>query len=367
MFGPVTKVPGVKLKREFEMVLTTKGTDMKNTLLASLAGVAVLSALSPASATTLSEVKARGFVKCGVHTGLAGFASTDAAGNWTGLDVDICRAVAAAIFGDATKVNYTPLTFQTSLPALKAGETDLQVRNTTWTISRDTAQGFNFRAVNFYAGQGFMVRKSLNVASVKELSGATICIPSGTTTELNTADYFRSHNLEFKPVVYEKLDEVTAAYEAGRCDAYTTDNSGLASVRLKLSNPDDHVILPEVISKEPLGPVVRQGDEQWFDIVTWAHYAMVQAEEFGITKANVDEMRKSESPDIRRFLGVEADSKIGTDMGLTNDWAYNIVRNVGNYGEAFDRNVGLGSPLKIQRGLNALWTNGGLQYSPPIR
>lgn len=340
---------------------------MKNKLLATITSVTMVAGMSGAAATTLSDVKAKGYVQCGVHTGLSGFASTDAAGNWKGLDVDLCRAVAAAIFGDATKVQYKPLTFQTSLPALKSGETDMQVRNTTWTISRDAGQGFNFRAINFYAGQAFMVRKSLGVASVKELSGATICIPSGTTTELNTADFFRSNNLVFKPVVFEKLDEVTAAYEAGRCDAYTTDNSGLASVRLKLSKPEDHIILPDVISKEPLGPVVRQGDEQWFDIVTWSHYAMVQAEEFGITQANVDSMRNAESPDIRRFLGSEADSKIGTDMGLTNDWAYNVIKEVGNYGEAFERNVGLGSPLKVERGLNALWTKGGLQYSPPIR
>lgn len=340
---------------------------MRNIIFAAAAGIALLGPLSAAEASTLSDVQAKGFVQCGVHTGLAGFASTDSTGNWTGLDVDLCRAVAAAIFGDATKVRYTPLTFPTSLPALQSGETDMQVRNTTWTFSRDTAQGYNFRAVNFYAGQGFMVRKSLGIESVKDLSEASICIPSGTTTELNTADYFRTNDLVFNPVVFEKLDEVTAAYEAGRCDAYTTDNSGLASVRLKLSNPDEHMILPEIISKEPLGPVVRQGDEQWFDIVSWAHYAMVQAEEYGITQANVDEMRNAESPDVRRFLGSEADSTLGPDLGLTNDWAYDIVKQVGNYGEAFERNVGMSSPLRIERGQNALWSNGGLQYSPPIR
>lgn len=340
---------------------------MKSLIFTTAAGIALLGMLSAAQATTLDDVKAKGFVQCGVHTGLTGFASTDPAGNWTGLDVDLCRAVAAAIFADATKVRFTPLTFATSLPALKSGETDLQVRNTSWTFSRDTAQGYNFRAVNFYAGQGFMVRKSLGVASVKDLSEATICIPSGTTTELATADYFRTNNMVFKPVVFEKLDEVTAAYEAGRCDAYTTDNSGLASVRLKLSNPDEHVILPEIISKEFLGPVVRQGDEQWFDIVTWAHFAMVLAEEYGVTQANVEEKRNSDSPDVRRFLGTEADSKLGIGLGLTNDWAYSIVKHVGNYGEAFERNVGMSSPLKIERGLNALWSSGGLQYSPPIR
>jgi general L-amino acid transport system substrate-binding protein len=303
-----------------------------------------------------------------VNTGLAGFASPDAAGNWTGFDVDYCKAVAAAVFGDATKVKYTPTTAQSRFTALQSGEVDMLARNTTWTISRDTALGFNFRTVNYYDGQGFMVTKGLNVKSALELSGAAVCVQSGTTTELNLADYFQANNLEYKPVVFEKLEEVNAAYQAGRCDVYTTDQSGLYSLRLTLTNPDDHVILPEIISKEPLGPAVRQGDDQWFDIVSWTHYALVQAEEFGITQANVDEIKSSTTnPDIKRFLGTEADTKIGTDLGLTNDWAYNIIKGVGNYGEVFERNIGASTPLKIERGVNALWTNGGLQYAPPVR
>ncbi|MCX8997605.1 amino acid ABC transporter substrate-binding protein [Rhizobiaceae bacterium BDR2-2] len=342
---------------------------MKKTLLSAAIGAAALGAMaSAASAATLDTVKAKGFVQCGVNTGLAGFASPDSSGNWAGLDVDVCRAVAAAVFGDATKVRYTPTTAQSRFTALQSGEVDLLSRNTTWTISRDTALGLDFRAVNYYDGQGFMVPKSLDVSSALELSGAAVCVQSGTTTELNLADYFAANDLQYNPVVFEKLEEVNAAYQAGRCDVYTTDQSGLYSIRLTLSNPDDHIVLPEIISKEPLGPAVRQGDSQWFDIVNWAHYAMVQAEEFGITSANVDEIKETTTnPDVKRFLGAEADSKIGTDLGLTNDWAYNIVKQVGNYGEAFDRNVGAGSPLKIERGLNALWTEGGLQYAPPIR
>ncbi|MBA4798041.1 amino acid ABC transporter substrate-binding protein [Rhizobium rosettiformans] len=342
---------------------------MNNKFLSAAIGAAVLGfGASAASAATLDDVKAKGFVQCGVNTGLAGFASPDAAGNWTGFDVDYCKAVAAAIFGDATKVKYTPTTAQSRFTALQSGEVDMLARNTTWTISRDTALGFNFRAVNYYDGQGFMVTKGLNVKSALELSGAAVCVQSGTTTELNLADYFKANNLEYKPVVFEKLEEVNAAYQAGRCDVYTTDQSGLYSLRLTLTNPDDHVILPEIISKEPLGPAVRQGDDQWFDIVSWTHYALVQAEEFGITQANVDEIKStSTNPDIKRFLGVEADTKIGTDLGLTNDWAYNIIKGVGNYGEVFERNIGASTPLKIERGVNALWTKGGLQYAPPIR
>ncbi|KGD94363.1 MULTISPECIES: amino acid ABC transporter substrate-binding protein [Rhizobium/Agrobacterium group] len=340
---------------------------MKKTLLSAAIGAAVLGFASAASAATLDNVKSKGFVQCGVNTGLAGFAAPDSAGNWTGFDVDYCKAVAAAIFGDATKVKYTPTTAQSRFTALQSGEVDLLARNTTWTISRDTALGLNFRYVNYYDGQGFMVPKSLNVKSALELSGAAVCVQSGTTTELNLADYFKANNLQYNPVVFEKLEEVNAAYQAGRCDVYTTDQSGLYSIRLGLSNPNDHVVLPEIISKEPLGPAVRQGDDQWFDIVMWAGYALVQAEEFGITQANVDEMKNSTNPDIRRFLGVEQDTKIGTDLGLTNEWAYNIVKGVGNYGDVFERNIGQNTPLKIERGLNALWTKGGLQYAPPIR
>lgn len=342
---------------------------MNNKFLSAAIGAAVLGfGASAASAATLDDVKAKGFVQCGVNTGLAGFASPDAAGNWTGFDVDYCKAVAAAVFGDATKVKYTPTTAQSRFTALQSGEVDVLIRNTTWTISRDTALGFNFRTVNYYDGQGFMVPKSLNVSSALELSGAAVCVQSGTTTELNLADYFKANNLEYKPVVFEKLEEVNAAYQAGRCDVYTTDQSGLYSLRLTLTNPDEHVILPEIISKEPLGPAVRQGDDQWFDIVSWTHYALVQAEEFGITQANVDEIKSTTTnPDIKRFLGAEADTKIGTDLGLTNDWAYNIIKGVGNYGEIFERNIGVNTPLKIERGVNALWSKGGLQYAPPIR
>ncbi|QEE47730.1 amino acid ABC transporter substrate-binding protein [Rhizobium sp. WL3] len=342
---------------------------MNNKFLSAAIGAAVLGfGASAASAAVLDDVKAKGFVQCGVNTGLAGFASPDAAGNWTGFDVDYCKAVAAAVFGDATKVKYTPTTAQSRFTALQSGEVDMLARNTTWTISRDTALGFNFRTVNYYDGQGFMVTKGLNVNSALELSGAAVCVQSGTTTELNLADYFQANNLEYKPVVFEKLEEVNAAYQAGRCDVYTTDQSGLYSLRLTLTNPDEHVILPEIISKEPLGPAVRQGDDQWFDIVSWTHYALVQAEEFGITQANVDEIKSSTTnPDIKRFLGSEADTKIGTDLGLTNDWAYNIIKGVGNYGEVFERNIGASTPLKIERGVNALWTKGGLQYAPPVR
>ncbi len=342
---------------------------MKYKLLSAAAvGAAVFAfGASAASATTLEDVKAKGFVQCGVNTGLAGFAAPDASGNWSGFDVDFCRAVSAAIFGDANKVKFTPLSAANRFPALQSGEVDVLARNTTWTINRDTALGLNFRFINYYDGQGFMVRKSLNVKSALELSGASVCVQSGTTTELNLADYFKANNLQYNPVVFEKLDEVNAAYDSGRCDVYTTDQSGLYSLRLTLKNPDEHMILPEIISKEPLAPAVRQGDDQWFDIVSWVGYAMVNAEEFGITQANVDEMKNSPNPDIKRFLGVEADTKIGTDLGLTNDWAYNVVKNVGNYGEVFEKNIGQGSPLKIARGLNALWNKGGIQYAPPVR
>ncbi|MDK1376670.1 MULTISPECIES: amino acid ABC transporter substrate-binding protein [unclassified Sinorhizobium] len=341
---------------------------MARGILTALVGAAVMGiGAHAASAATLDDVKAKGFVQCGVNTGLAGFSAPDASGNWTGFDVDYCKALAAAIFGDGSKVKFTPLSAKERFPALQSGEVDLLARNTTWSINRDTALGFNFRPVNYYDGQGFMVRKSLNVKSALELSGAAVCVQTGTTTELNLADYFKSNNLQYNPVVFEKLEEVNAAYDAGRCDVYTTDQSGLYALRLTLSKPDDHMILPEIISKEPLAPAVRQGDDQWFDIVSWTHYAMIQAEEFGITQANVEEMKKSTNPDVQRFLGVEADSKIGTDLGLTNEWAVNIIKAVGNYGEVFDRNIGAGSPLKIERGLNALWNKGGIQYAPPIR
>lgn len=341
---------------------------MKKFALSVFLGAAALAyTASGASASTLSDVKAKGFVQCGVNTGLLGFAQPDASGNWAGFDIDFCKAVASAVFGDATKVKYTPLSAKDRFTALQSGEIDVLSRNTTWTINRDTALGLKFRPVTYYDGQGFMVRKELNVKSALELSGAAICVQSGTTTELNLADYFKTNNLQYNPVVFDKLEEVNTAYDSGRCDVYTTDQSGLYALRLTLKNPDDNVVLPEIISKEPLGPAVRQGDDQWFNIVSWTAYAMVNAEEFGITQKNVDEMKNSANPDIKRFLGAEQGGTIGTDLGLTNDWAYNIIKGVGNYGEVFDRNIGAGSPLKIARGLNALWNKGGIQYAPPVR
>ena len=314
----------------------------------------------------LDAIKARGQLICGVSTGVAGFSLADSQGKWTGLDVDVCRAVAAAIFGDAEKVKYVPTTAQQRFTALQSGEVDLLSRTTTWTLTRDTALGFDFTGINYYDGQGFMVNKKLGVKSAKELNGATVCVQPGTTTELNLADYFRANKMTFKPVVIEKVEEVRAAFFAGRCDVYTTDASGLYSTRAaNAPNPDDYIILPEIISKEPLGPVVRHGDNQFADIVRWALFAMIEAEENGITSKNVDEMLKSDNPAIKRILGVTPG--MGKALGVDEKWVYNIVKQVGNYGESFDRNVGMGSPLKIARGLNALWTKGGLQYAPPIR
>ena len=314
----------------------------------------------------LDAVKARGQLICGVSTGVAGFASADSQGKWTGIDVDVCRAVSAAIFGDSEKVKYVPTTAQQRFTALQSGEVDLLSRTTTYTLTRDTALGFDFTGVNYYDGQGFMVNKKLGVKSAKELNGATVCVQPGTTTELNLADYFRTNKMTFKPVVIEKIEEVRAAFFAGRCDVFTTDASGLYATRAaNAPTPDDYIILPEIISKEPLGPVVRHGDNQFADIVRWALYAMIEAEEYGITSKNVDEMLKSENPAIKRILGVTPG--MGKALGVDEKWVYNIVKQVGNYGESFDRNVGAGSPLKIARGQNALWTQGGLQYAPPIR
>ncbi|KQS72818.1 amino acid ABC transporter substrate-bindnig protein [Rhizobium sp. Leaf371] len=342
---------------------------MATRILPIVIGAAVLGfGAHAASAGTLDDVKAKGFVQCGVNgSNLAGFGAQDSSGNWTGLDADLCKGVAAAVFGDATKVKFTPLSAKDRFPALQSGEIDMLARNTTWSASRDSQLGFDFRAINYYDGQGFMVKKELGVKSALELNGASVCVQSGTTTELNLADYFRANKMEFKPVVFEAQDEADAAYNAGRCDVYTTDQSGLYSIRLKMANPDDHVVLPEIISKEPLGPAVRQNDSKWFDVVSFTHYAMITAEEFGITQANIEEMKKTENPDIKRFLGEEANNTIGADLGLPNDWAVQVIKAVGNYGEVFERNVGKGSPLKIERGLNALWNKGGLQYAPPIR
>jgi general L-amino acid transport system substrate-binding protein len=326
--------------------------------------LALTLATLPAQAqSTLDTVKSKGFVQCGVNTGLAGFSQPDSKGEWKGLDVDLCRAVAAAVFGDAAKVRYTPLTAQQRFTALQSGEIDILSRNTTWTLSRDTSLGLNFAGVIYYDGQGFMVPKKLNVKSAKQLNGATVCVQPGTTTELNLADYFRANNMTFKPVVIEKLEEVTNAFFAGRCDVYTTDVSGLVSTRgSRAPNPADYLILPEVISKEPLGPVVRHGDDKWFDIVKWTLFAMIEAEEMGLSSTNIDKMAGDKNPGIQRFVGTNGD--LGKMLGLDAKWAFNIVKQVGNYGESFDRNL---KPLGFERGINAQWTKGGLMYAPPMR
>ncbi len=330
-----------------------------------LAGAALsVAAALTANAGTLDQVKARGQLICGSNPGLAGFALPNDQGVYKGLDVDECRALAAAIFNDPNKVKFLPINAKDRPTILASGEIDVLIRNTTWTLSRETG-GMFFTGINFYDGQGFMVKKKLGVNSALKLDGASVCVQQGTTTELNLADYFRAHNMKLEAVVFATDDEATKAYDTGRCDAYTTDASGLYSERLKMSNPDDNIVLPEIISKEPLGPSVRKDDVQWFEIVQWTHYALLTAEELGVTQANVDEKLKSDNPSIRRLLGVEGD--FGKGLGLTNDWAYRIIKAVGNYGEIFDRNVGKDSPIKISRGLNALWNKGGLQYAPPIR
>ncbi|MEX4007618.1 MAG: amino acid ABC transporter substrate-binding protein [Neoaquamicrobium sediminum] len=342
---------------------------MKKLVTGILGSAALVFTASAGWGATLDDVKERGTLRCGVHTGLAGFAAPNDQGEWSGFDYDMCRAIAAAIFGDPSKVEAVPTNATERFPALQSGEIDVLSRNTTWTLSRDTSLGFNFTGVNYYDGQGFMINstKLPGINSALQLSGAAICVQTGTTTELNLADYFAANNMDYNPVVFQGFDETNAAYEAGRCDAYTTDQSGLYALRLTLANPDEHVVLPEIISKEPLGPAVRHGDDQWFDIVKWTLFAMIQAEELGITQANVEEMKGSDNPEIRRILGQEDDSSIGTVLGLENDWVVKIVSGVGNYGEVFERNIGQESPLKIARGLNQLWTKGGIQYAPPIR
>jgi general L-amino acid transport system substrate-binding protein len=338
---------------------------MKKMLVTFAAAAALGLVATAAQAATLDDVKAKDYVQCGVTGGVPGFSAPDANNVWAGLEVDFCRAVAAAIFNDAGKVRYTPLTSQERFAALSAGEIDILSRTTTWTMSRDTDLGISFIGTMYYDGQGFMVRKADEIASALDLSGAAICIESGTTTELNAADYFAANNLEFNTVVFVDQDEVVKAYEDGRCDVYTTDGSALAAERSKFAVPDDHVILPEIISKEPLGPVVRQGDDQWFKINRWVYFALLEAEELGVTSANVDEMLGSDNPAIKRLLGVEGD--FGAPIGLSKDWAYQIIKLVGNYGESFDRNVGPSTDIGLERGLNALWGNGGLQYAAPIR
>ncbi len=339
---------------------------MTKILLSAIVGTAALGLTAGAvSAATLDDVKGKDSIQCGVSQGLPGFSNQDENGNWSGLDVDFCHAVAAAVFGDPEKVKFTPLSAKERFTALQSGDVDLLSRNTTWTMSRDTALGLNFSVVNYYDGQGFMIRKDMGINSALQLSGASVCTNTGTTTELNVADYFRANNMEYELVAFEKADEVVAAYDAGRCDVYTTDQSGLYAQRLKLTDPNAHVVLPEVISKEPLGPVVRQGDDQWLNIVKWTHFAMLNAEELGVTQANVDEMKDSNNPAIKRLLGTEGE--FGSAIGLSNDWAYNVIKTIGNYGETFDRNVGPDTQLGISRGINAQWNKGGLQYGPPIR
>lgn len=322
--------------------------------------------VSAAAASTLDDVKARGTLNCLVSTGLAGFGNPNDQGEWSGLDVDVCRAVAAAVLGDPTKVNFIPTTSQERFTKLQSGEGDMLSRNSTWTMSRDSELALDFVAVTYYDGQGFIVRKDSGITSALQLDGATVCVETGTTTELNLTDYFRTNNMTLVPVVFGQPDEAPAAYEAGQCDAYTTDASGLAAERTGMADPSAHIILPEIISKEPLGPAVRHGDNQWGDIVRWSLNAMIVAEEFGITQANVADMKAtSENPEVRRLLGVEGD--MGLKLGLDNDWATRIIASVGNYGEAFERNVGVNTPLGLERGLNALWSKGGLLYAPPVR
>ncbi|WP_336812819.1 amino acid ABC transporter substrate-binding protein [Bosea sp. MMO-172] len=340
---------------------------MKKFVAAALAaGIGMALSASGASAqATLAQVKQRGILNCGSNTGLAGFGVPDAQGNWKGLDVDLCRAISATIFNDPNKVKFIPLSAKDRFTALQSGEVDVLVRNSTWTMTRDASLGLLFTGVNYYDGQGFLVRKKLGVNSALQLNGASVCTQQGTTTELNLADYFRANNLKYEVVAFATSDETVKAYDAGRCDAFTTDASGLYAERLKLANPDEHLVLPEIISKEPLGPSVRNNDPQWFNLVKWTHFAMLNAEELGVTQANVEQQLKSDNPEIKRLLGTEG--KFGEQVGLTPDWVVRIVKHVGNYGESFERNVGQGSLLKIARGQNGLWTKGGLQYAPPVR
>ncbi len=342
-----------------------KGFVMKRLSLLSVLVLIAGASTQAAEAQTLKTVQDRGILSCGVSQGLPGFSAPDDKGNWTGLDVDVCRAVAAAIFNDPTKVKFVPLSAKDRFTALQSGEIDVLSRNSTWTLSRDTSLGLNYTGVTYYDGQGFLVRKSLKVNSALELNSASICVQTGTTNEQNVADYFKANNMKYEIIAFGTADETVKAYEAGRCDVFTSDVSQLYAERLKLANPADHGVLPEVISKEPLGPVVRHGDDQWFDIVKWTLFAMINAEELGINQKNVDEMAKSDKPELKRVFGT--DGNLGETLGLTKDWVSRIVKAVGNYGESFDRNVGAGSKLQIARGLNKLWNQGGVQYAPPIR
>jgi general L-amino acid transport system substrate-binding protein len=338
--------------------------DMRAKLFGFVTAIVSVATMS-AGAATLDDVKKKGEVSCGVNTGLPGFSMPDQSNKWSGLDVDLCRAVAAAALGDANKVKFRPLTANERFTALQSGEVDILSRNTTWTQSRDSALGITFVGVTYYDGQGFMVKKKQNVKSAKELDGAAVCVLAGTTTELNLADYFRANKMSYKPVVFDTSDKTTEGFEADRCDVLTSDQSQLYSLRTKLKDPDSAMVLPEIISKEPLGAAVRQNDAQWAAIVRWSLFAMINAEDLGVDSKNADEMKKSTNPDIQRFIGTTGE--MGKNLSLDNEWAYRIVKQVGNYGESFERNVGAGSPLKIARGLNALWNKGGIMYAPPIR
>lgn len=325
-----------------------------------------LAAVPAQAGKTIDAIKARGQLACGVNTGLAGFSAADSQGHWTGLDVDVCRAIAAALLGDANKVKWVPLNAQQRFTALQSGEVDILSRNTTWTLTRDASLGMNFTGTTYYDGQGFMVPVKTKLKSAKQLKGATVCVQSGTTTEKNLTDFSRANKLDIKPVVFEKQEAADAAYFAGRCQAYTTDSSGLASIRNKMAkNPAEHVILPELISKEPLGPVVRRGDDEFFGIAKWVVFALVEAEEYGITQANVDQMKSSTDPVVGRILGTTEDT--GKLLGLDKDWAARAIKATGNYGEIFERNVGPKSALALPRGLNNLWSHGGIMYAPPVR
>jgi general L-amino acid transport system substrate-binding protein len=329
-------------------------------------GAALFAASSAAQAgATYDAVKKKGFVQCGVSTGIAGFSAADSKGEWKGLDVDMCRAIAATMFNDSTKFKVTPLNTQQRFTALQSGEIDVLTRNTTQTLTRDTTLGLIGAGVNYYDSQGIMVSKDLGVKSAKDLNGATVCVQPGTTTELNLADWFRAEKIEFKPVVIDKFDEIVRAFTANRCDAFTTDKSQLASIRSTLENSDKYEILPEDFSKEPLGPMVRQGDDPWLNVVRWSLFAQIEAEEYGITSKNVDDMLKSPNPNIQRILGVSPG--MGKNMGVDEKWAYTIIKQVGNYGEVFERNLGQGSAMKLARGVNASYKQGGVMYAWPVR
>ena len=329
------------------------------------AGLLLLTLQPSHAGKTLDAVKKRGHVRCGVNSGLAGFSAPNSKGKWQGLDVDVCRAIAAALFSNDSKIKVIGLSAQQRFTALQSGEVDVLTRNTTYTLSRDTSVGLNFAPVNYYDGQGFIVKKKAKIKSAKALNGASICVQQGTTTERNVADFFRKNGMSFKPIVMENNDELFKAFVAGRCDAYTADTSGLAGMRTTVKNPKDLIILPEIISKEPLAPAVRHGDDEWFDLVKWSMYAMIAAEELGITSKNVDKMKKSSDPNVRRLLGVTAGN--GKALGVSESWAYHIIKAVGNYGESFERNVGKQTSLRLKRGFNALWTKGGLMYAPPMK